>query len=259
MVEKIKIIVAIILDYLQILNYMITKNKINNSIRIINYHRTPIEEMDTFQKQIKYFKKNYQNINYEMLEKFKNNEVILDKPGLIITFDDGLKNNYDNALKILEDNGFTGYFFVSTSLLGTNDYMSKEDAADIVNRGHVIGCHTNTHHRMDENDTSDILDYEIVKAKTDLENIIKKSVDIFCWCGGEENTYTKKAYDIIKLKYKYSFMTNNEIVLPSTNNYFLQRTNIEARWSISLCKFQLSGIMDFIYKSKRERVLEKLR
>lgn len=259
MVEKIKILIAIMFDYLQILNYLLKKNKINNSIRIINYHRTPVEEMETFQKQIKYFKKNYQNIDYKIFEKFKNNEIVLDKPGLIITFDDGLKNNYDNALKILEDNGFTGYFFVSTALLDTEDFMSKEDVVDIVSRGHVIGCHTNTHHRMDENDTFEVLNYEIVEAKTTLEDIIKSSVDIFCWCGGEENTYTRKAYDIIKKKYKYSFMTNNEIVLPKTDNYLLQRTNIEARWPISLCKFQLSGIMDFLYKNKRERVLEKLK
>lgn len=254
MIEKIKNLISVVLDSFGILNFLNKKLINNNSIRIINYHRTPREEINTFKKQIEFFKQNYENIDFKKFELFKKDELVLSKPGIIITFDDGLKNNYENALTILEENGFTGYFFVSVGLLNNEGYMNYDEVIDLVNRGHVVGCHTYTHHRMNKNDSLDLLQYEIVQSKEDLQKILNNKVDIFCWCGGEEETYTKQAHEIIKENYKYSFMTNNQLVYSDTDNYKIQRTNIEARWSLSLCKFQLCGIMDFLYKSKRERI-----
>ena len=76
----------------------------------------------------------------------------------------------------------------------------------------------------------------------------------FCWCGGEEDTYTKEAAELIRAHYAYAFMTNSDLIRPDTDPYHLQRTNIEARWPLSLVKFQLCGIMDNRYLPKRNRV-----
>ena len=258
MVEKIKILISTILDLLGILNLLnnrVLKEK--NSIRIINYHRTLDNELSTFEKQLKYFKDKYQNIDYLSFQSFKNNELKLDKQGLIITFDDGLSNNYDNAIGLLEKYGFTGYFFVSTGKVGTNEFMNYCELSDLIKRNHVIGCHTYSHHRMCEEDTEEILHKEIIEAKKILEENLNDKIDIFCWCGGEEDTYTSKAQKLVRDNYKYGFMTNNELVYSDTDNYHIQRTNIEARWPLPLVKFQLSGIMDYLYKDKRERVNTK--
>ena len=95
-------------------------------------------------------------------------------------------------------------------------------------------------------------------AKKVIEENCNDNIDSFCWCGGEEDTYTKAAEELIEKNYDYAFLTNNKLVYPKENKYCLQRTNIEARWHLSLVKFQLSGIMDVLYKNNRNKVNEKL-
>lgn len=259
MIENIKNLIALILDEIGILNVLIHKcYKDSQVIRVINYHRTPNNELETFKKQLAYYEKNFTNIDYDTFISFMNGEVKLEKPGIILSFDDGLLNNYENAAPLLEEHHLTGWFFVSTGL-HTDTYMSYENMKDLIFRNHVIGCHTYTHHRMNKNDTDSLLKHEIIDAKNDLEQAVNHNVDIFCWCGGEENTYTSIAQRKIMLTYKWGFMTNSELINKETNHYFLQRTNVEARWSLSLMKFQISGIVDNLYKKKRNRVLDKLR
>ena len=258
MIEKIKGFVAFILDKLGILNLFIKKcYKDTQVIRVINYHRTPDNELATFKKQLAYYQKHFENIDYETFASFMKGDIHLSKPGIILSFDDGLLNNYENAAKLLEQYHLTGWFFVSTGLC-TEPYMSYEDMKNLIKRNHVIGCHTYTHHRMDEQDTEELLQHEIVDAKNDLEKALDHPVDVFCWCGGEGNTYTQKAQVKIRENYDWGFMTNSELVTKETDHYFLERTNVEARWSVSLMKFQISGIVDDLYKKKRSHILNKL-
>jgi peptidoglycan/xylan/chitin deacetylase (PgdA/CDA1 family) len=178
----------------------------------------------------------------------------------MLTFDDGYIGNYENALQILEQNSMTGYFLVSSDLVGNVGYMKAEQLKDLIKRGHIIGDHTATHHRMMEDDTKETLEYEIKESKIKLEKMLDTKINIFCWCGGEEEHYTKKAYDkIINAKYKYGFMTNSAPVICSTNRMHIQRINIEDSWSISLTKLQVSGFMDKHFEAKRKRVDIKLK
>lgn len=225
-------------------------------IRIINYHDTSAENIDNFEKHLAWYQKEFEDCSLEKFEKFLNSEyVFTDRPGLIITFDDGFTGNYLNAYPILKKYGFTGYFFVSAAFVGTRNYMDVNQLTDLLQGDQVVGCHTYTHHRMDPNDSDEILIREILTSKIDLERILRHTVDIFCWVGGEESTYTKRAAGYIKKAgYKYSMMTNSQPVLPDTDRFRLNRTNISDDWKLSLVKFQLSGIMDLLYAPKRRRV-----
>ncbi|MBQ6490031.1 MAG: polysaccharide deacetylase family protein [Solobacterium sp.] len=257
-VERVKNAAAIIMNCLGITNLMIRKCYADpQMIRVVNYHRTPDNELKTFEKQLKWYRKHFENVDRTRFERFMNGEHQFVKPGIILSFDDGLLNNYENAAPLLEQYGFTGWFFVSSGLADGTEYMTYEDMADLAKRGHVLGCHTFSHHRMEENDTPEILDHEIAEARQVLSERTGTDIDIFCWCGGEEDTYTKIAADEIRRHYRWGFMTNNEPVRSDTDHYQLQRTNVEARWPLSTAKLQLSGLMDRVYRDKRERVIEK--
>lgn len=226
-------------------------------IRVINYHRTPAGELGTFEKQLEWFSRHFTNIDKEMFERFMTGQVSLERPGIILSFDDGLLNNYENAAPLLEKYGLTGWFFVSAGLADGSEYMTYEDMKDLAARGHVLGVHTYSHHRMEEQDSPEVLDHEITRARKKLAEETGTDADIFCWCGGEEDTYTAKASDLIREQYSWGFMTNNDLVRPDTDHYQLQRTNVEARWPLSAAKLQVSGFMDRLYKNKRDRVNEK--
>ena len=226
-------------------------------IRVVNYHRTPDNELETFEKQLEWYSRSFTNIDKNRFEQFMDGKLELKKPGIILSFDDGLLNNYEKAAPLLEKYGLTGWFFVSAGLADGSEYMTYEDMKDLAERGHVLGVHTYTHHRMEEGDTDEVLDFEIVRAREKLEQETGVSADIFCWCGGEEDTYTKKAADLVRKNYSWGFMTNNDLVRPDTDHFQLQRTNVEARWPLNTAKLQISGFMDRLYKNKRNRVNQK--
>ncbi len=239
----------------------------NKYIRAINYHGTPKKYQYNFEKQLIFFKQNYATVNLIDLENLLNGKWEKEKPGLIISFDDGLKSNYTIAAPLLEKYGFTGWFFIPVGLIGTGrckdfhhtgnkdcSYMSWREIFKL-SQSHIIGCHTLTHYRLSNPISDEKLEQEIVESKKILEDKLNSKNNIFCWVGGEEETYTAKAAKYIyEAGYKYSFMTNNKLIFPGTNRFQLQRTNIEADWLLSLVKFYLSGFMDIIYTRKRNRI-----
>lgn len=236
-------------------------------IRVINYHDTPKKFEYNFEQQLIFYKRNFYPVDLNDLEDLISGKWEKEKPGLIISLDDGLKSNYTVAAPLLEKYGFAGWFFIPVGLIGAGrckdfhytggkdcSYMSWNEIAEL-NKNHIIGCHTLTHCRLFSSLSKEKLKQEIINSKEILENKLNSKNDIFCWVGGEEETYTAKAAKYIReAGYRYSFMSNNKIILPGINRFQLQRTNIEADWPLSLVKFYLSGIMDIIYMGKRNRV-----
>ena len=69
--------------------------------------------------------------------------------GLVcLTFDDGVKSQYDFAASILEQAGFGATFYISEGLRFLEDktrYMTWEEIAELDSRGFEIGNHTRAH------------------------------------------------------------------------------------------------------------------
>jgi peptidoglycan/xylan/chitin deacetylase (PgdA/CDA1 family) len=237
-------------------------------IRVVNYHDIPENLAENFEAQLKYYASKFANVTYQDLMDFlRTGNWKHDQPGLIISFDDGLRSHYATAAPLLEKYGFTGWFFVPSGWVVENEHSEKPDfvtTAESLTREqllyldthHVVGCHTQTHCRLSGDLPAEKLKYETLEAQKSLEKLLGHPVKIFCWVGGEEFTYCKTASDFIKQGYELSFMTNTAIVRPKTNPLQLQRTNIEAENPLPLVRFQISGLMDIAYFPKRKRVNE---
>ncbi len=63
---------------------------------------------------------------------------------VLITFDDG-GGSALAAARALEERGWRGQFFITTSLLGTSGFLSPGDVSELAQRGHVIGSHSHSH------------------------------------------------------------------------------------------------------------------
>ena len=253
-----------------------------NYIYALNYHDTPEHESSSLEKQLIFFKKHFSNVNQSDLNLFfANKEWHKDKPGLILSFDDGLRSNFDVAAPLLEKYGFTAWFFIPTDFLDVpiseqfefaNNHsicirscvrksyrdcrlaMTWDEVMQL-DKNHVIGCHTKSHKRMEASTTETQISQEIVLSKKILEEKLGHQIEIFCWVGGEEQSYSDVgARAIREAKYKYSFMTNCMPIKTDTNPHQLQRNNVETSWSINLVKFAVSGVMDLLYFPKRKRV-----
>jgi len=254
----------------------------NNYIRVINYHDTPEKNLKNFEKQLRYFSREFTSVTFlDLLKFFEDKKWHKNKPGLIISFDDGLRTNYDYAYPLLEKYDFCGWFFIPTDFVSTKQEKQKSfmKENDIILRcwypdgryamnwneikeiseRHIIGCHTSTHHRMSDDDTHEILEREIVTAKKKIEIEIGKEIKCFCWVGGEIESYSKKAFDTIaEAGYVFSFMSNKYPVLPECEPLKIQRTNIESDFPIYLLKFKLSGILDCLSIKERRQIDTKV-
>jgi peptidoglycan/xylan/chitin deacetylase (PgdA/CDA1 family) len=251
----------------------------NNHIRVVNYHDTPPGLMKSFERQLQFFQQKYAPVSYCDLVQFcTTNKWHKPKPGLIISFDDGWRDNLDNAVPLLEKYNFIGWFFVPAGMIeaGSTEqmefvgktegrykityedgrYLMSWDELKTLCKNHVVGCHTFSHHRMNIKDSGELLHHEITEPKLLMEKRLGKKVDIYCWVGGEEHTYTTAAAQKIKDSgYAYSFMTNSYPLTIGQDPLQIQRTNVEARFSLARTRFQLSIIMDTFYSAKRKRVI----
>jgi peptidoglycan/xylan/chitin deacetylase (PgdA/CDA1 family) len=204
-----------------------------------------------------------------------------DRPGIILTFDDGLRSHAEVAAPILDKFGFQGWFFVPVDLItlapseqpsaalqrgvlhdcdtahDPRVFMSEEELIALSGR-HIVGCHTGSHVRLSENLTDSQLRTELVGAKQRLEAVLGRRVDSFSWVGGEEWAYSAAAARIVAGLFDYVFTTNTSITRPGSSPLKIDRTHVEASFSAALVRFHLSGMMDLYYRSKRRRLDSRL-
>ena len=267
--------------------FAITNNLINTPhypfIRCVNYHDTPKIDEDQFEKHLIWIKQNFENCNLMQLRdliytgKWNHN-----KPGIIISFDDGLKSNFDIAAPLLEKYGFTGWFmipvtfpkmdiktqhiFAATSkiLHSVKDIkepisMSWDNIKELEKRGHIITCHTMNHKWLSDKLVDDEFNEEIILSKKEMEFELGHEVTGFTWVGGNESAYSKRAYEFIKKAgYKEVFCTNSEVIKYYSNNHFLERSNLNSNNSLNLVRLVLGGIYDLKYKKKKKQIFTLL-
>lgn len=113
-----------------------------------------------------------------------------------ITFDDGYRDNYTQALPILEGCGVRATFFVCSGLLAKQltiksgarmPLMSKEEVRDIAGSGHQVGAHTRTHAILPHLDAAAASD-EIRGSRVDLEDTLGMQIRCFAYPKGRYNT-----------------------------------------------------------------------
>jgi peptidoglycan/xylan/chitin deacetylase (PgdA/CDA1 family) len=248
-------------------------------VRAINYHDVPHPMAGRFEDQIRYFAEHYTPVDIDGLRRVLRGEWRASRPGLLVTFDDGLRTHADVAAPILEKYGFCGWFmvpadFVSTPTEAQHEWarqhhirfstdgladpriaLGESDLRALVAGGHVIGCHTSSHRRLAAGLDAATLAEEIPGARTILEDIVGTEVGVFTWVGGEEESYSAEAARVIRqTSFEFAFMTNNAPIVASTDPMKLQRSNIEADFPIELTRLVLSGFYDWLYRAKRERV-----
>lgn len=260
--NSIKRQIASILDVfgVNLLAFALQRLLLSPFIRVVNYHDVPPEYAARFEEHLRYYSSRFTDTDEKKLRSFLGGEPWNnDKPGIILSFDDGLASHAETVAPLLEKYGFTGWFFVPAERVrntahSNDDGSASPDQISSLDRGHVIGSHTTTHCRLIGDLADETLRSEIIESKTILEKALRHPVPMFCWVGGEEFSYSRAAADLINGSYELGFMTNNAPVRPGTNPMQLQRTNIEAENPLSLVRFQISGILDLIYLPKRRRI-----
>lgn len=157
---------------------------------------------EKFRRQMQFLKKKgYQSISFfDLVNYFKKGSINIDKP-VIITFDDGYKDNYINAFPILKEFGYKAVFFIVTDFIDEESLWNIEDKEKLMNwddikemfkAGMEFGSHTVSHPLM-VNYSREKLFNEIGDSKRTLEKILGTGIVCFSYPFGKFDEETKKA------------------------------------------------------------------
>lgn len=145
-----------------------------------------------------------------------------EKP-VVITFDDGYLDNFQNAYPILKRHGMVGTFFIITDMLWTQDRLTPENIVEMEQGGMSFGSHSVTHRALGELDQATVYD-ELVNSKAVLESVLGKKVDAIAYPRG---SYNERVVQIAKnVGYNIGFTVREGICLKDSPEFELRRIPI---------------------------------
>lgn len=184
-------------------NQSIEGNLIYNSqsIPVLYYHSIDYEKgnelripKEKFRQQMQYLKDNkYTTLSLDEFYNFLVNNNPVPNKSVIITFDDGYKDNYENAFPILKEFGFRATIFVITSTIDKEkDFLTSNELKEMSSCNIGIESHTVNHDNLNS------LDYDaqiktLKDSKEFLERILGKEVKYIAYPYGKWNENTLKA------------------------------------------------------------------
>ena len=197
---------------------------------------------DKFEWQMKYLKRNgYQTVSLtDVMDHFEQGKHLPDKP-IVITFDDGYKDNHDFAYPIMKKYGFTGTVFVVAKAIGNTNFFDVEkklqpenkimnwnEIREIAAGGFVIGSHTVDHPHLAEI-SPEVARHQIEESKRALEHGLKKPVEVFAYPYG---SYNDTVAEIVKQAgYRAAVTTELGLAKVDSHPYKLKRVRVTGHYS----------------------------
>lgn len=132
----------------------------------------------------------YQTITLDNLYNYLVAGYALPEKPIILTFDDGYVDAYENALPLLLKYGFVGSFFVLTGPAdrgGEGQYLTWDKIITMSQAGMDIQLHSREHYDL-RNRSHDFLIFQILGGKQSIEAHTQKPVHWFAYPSGRYDT-----------------------------------------------------------------------
>ena len=209
----------------------VTVEQDNRTVLVLNYHKIANEHkslsvtLDDFEQHMKWLQEyGFTCITPGQLYDFVANGADLPEKPVLITFDDGYKDNYTNAFPIMKKYGMKGTIFVVTGFLGVYDnYLTWDQAKELLEEGFNIESHTYSHKSMTEASDEDITK-ELVKSRQTIKEKLGIDSDFMAYPTG---TYNLHIAELVKESgYKGAFTIKYDNVSRDSNVYALERVPV---------------------------------
>lgn len=233
---------------------------------VVNYHGTPGSVMHLFEQHLIFYQKHFQLIGPDTFEEICAGQGQKSrKPLLLLTFDDGMKNNI-GILELLARQNILAYFFVIPDYIDAKDkekYLSEIIRPGFANKlekfpedflpmawgdleklykiGHRVGSHTMSHTLRREDDAAKS-EVEIIESKKVIEQKLNTAIPYFCSINNTALSVGKVQEEMINSTYKFHFTTYYGLNKPVADPKRIQRINVESYWSVGEICYSLGRL-----------------
>ena len=161
-----------------------------------------------------------------------------DKP-VILTFDDGWRNQYKYAFPLLTKHHMKGVFYIFTNPIDHKKphWMSWADVIALDHAGMEVAGHSRTHPVLAKITADTKLDYEILESKQIIESHLGHPIISFAYPFGAKNKQVERAVE--------------------RAGYHVARTTYSGVWNDPDHRYQFHGTLSSDKLSQFESLLEK--
>ena len=246
--------------------------------RILVYHSISDAPLNPFsvppgdlEAQIRSLTQNFNILSLEDLAACLDHGRKIPPDSVVITFDDGLENNYTNAYPILKKYKMPATFFLIVNRVETSSpvssasaddtaasYLSWAQVKEMSKNGISFGSHTLTHTSLTTL-TLQQARREIKESKRILEEQVGQPVHLFSYPFGTVRDFNEDIKNIVaESGYTCACIGLNGTNKGGTDPYLLKRTKIEVNDGMYVFEKAMRGGLDiFILLDKARRFLDR--
>ena len=147
---------------------------------------------------------------------------------VLITFDDGDMDVYQNAFPILKKYGFTATFYVVNDYIGGKDMVTINELTDLIQNGWEIGSHSSNHLSLTAQGVD--INTEIHGSKVELQNKLGVTINSFAYPFGEINP--EVVTRTINFGYSSAVGLGESIMHDRWSLFYLTRIEIQNAYSM---------------------------
>lgn len=247
---------------------------------VIMYHRVIKDEtekgvhgtyvtVEQFEEQMKYLKKKgYETVTFkDLLNNRYKQRFDKDKKWIMLTFDDGYKDNYENAFPILKKYQFKGIIYILDGIEYNKwdvensensekrfTLMNRNELLEMQNYGIEFGGHTCTHPRLTELSLEETKT-EVINSKFNIEKTIGRELLSFAYPYGSLNEEIKKIPQ--EIGYRFAVATDSGSIVFSDDLFEIRRIGIFPTNNLFNFKRKVSGKYNFIKVKREEKSYNK--
>jgi len=180
------------------------------SLTVLAYHR--VNDLDSdmspytvsprqFEEQVRHARDRFNITTFAEALRMRSSPSAADDC-LIVTFDDGFRDNFTNAVPILERYGLKACLFLATDLIDAASLgsqppssfpgMSWDEVRALRDKGFELGVHTCSHRNLAAMSLEDAR-REIILSKARLEEMLDGHVSYFAYPGGKWRSHFNDA------------------------------------------------------------------